>query len=125
MKPKTVDEYIKNSPKEFQRKLIELRTVIKKAAPHAEEKISYGMPYYGFNGRLVYFRLSKNHIGLYIPPPVIQEFKKELKEYKTAMATIRFSLDKKLPLSLIGKLVRSRSKLNEKAKKRKSTYKKR
>ncbi len=113
LKPKNVDAYIVAAPKEVQNKLKELRAVIRKTAQDAEERISYGMPYYGYKGRLAYFRLSKNHIGLYIPTPVIEEHKSELKDYETAKATVRFPLDKKLPVMLIRKLVRARIKKNE------------
>jgi len=111
---RSVDEYIAKSPREIQTKLKKLREVILTAASKSQEKISYGMPYYGYFGRLAYFRLSKNHIGLYIPPPVIQEHMKDLKIYKTSMATIRFPLDKKLPVTLIKKLIKARAKINEK-----------
>ena len=56
---KTVDEYIAQAPKEVQDKLKELRAVIRTSAPGVEERISYGMPYYYYKGRLVYFGLSK------------------------------------------------------------------
>ena len=118
-KPKDVDSYIRASPKEIQPKLAQLRKIIRAAAPRAEERISYGMPYYGYKGRLAYFRLSKNHIGLYVPPPVIEEHKSELKDYETAKATIRFPLDKKLPVALIRKLMKARIKKNESAGKKK------
>ena len=62
MKPaKNVDEYIAQAPKEVQEKLQELRAAIKSTAPGAEECISYGMPYYDYKGRLVYFQLWKKH----------------------------------------------------------------
>ena len=112
-KPKDVDAYIEAAPKEVQGKLKELRAIVRKVAPKADEKISYGMPYYGYKGRLAYFAAFKNHIGLYIPTPVIEEHKSELKDYETAMATIRFPLDKKLPIDLIKKLVQARVKKNE------------
>ena len=112
-KPKDVDAYIAAAPKEVRGKLKELRKVIKSTAREAEEKISYGMPYYGYKGRLVYFSLSKAHIGLYVPTPVIEEHKKELGDYETAKATVRFPLNKKLPLALIRKLVKARIKKNE------------
>jgi uncharacterized protein YdhG (YjbR/CyaY superfamily) len=112
-RPKNVDAYIAASPKEVQGKLKEMRTAIRKAAPDAEERISYGMPYYSYKGRLAYFRLSKKHIGLYIPSPVIEEHKSELTDYETAEATVRFPLDKKLPVGLIRKLVKARMKRNK------------
>ena len=112
-KSKDVDAYTAAAPKEVQVKLKELRTIIKKMAPDAEERISYGMPYYGYKGRLVYFGYAKNHIGLYIPTPIIQEHNTELKDYETATATVRFPLHKKLPVVLIKKLVKARMKKNE------------
>ncbi len=69
--PKDVDSYISEAPKELRGKLKELRAAIRTTAPGAEERISYGMPYYSYKGRLAYFAAYKNHIGLYVPTPVI------------------------------------------------------
>lgn len=117
-KVKDVDEYIANAPKDVQPKLKQLRKVIKETAPKAEEKISYGMPYYGYKGRLVYFAFAKNHIGLYAMPPTIKDHIDELKKYSTTTATIRFPLDEKLPIVLIKKLIKVGIKRNEEAKKK-------
>jgi len=116
---KTVDEYIAQAPKEVQEKLQELRAVIRTTAPRAEERISYGMPYYDYKGRLVYFQLWKKHIGLYVPTPVVEEHKSELEGYETTKATVRFPLDEKLPLALIEKLVKARVRKNDEAAKKK------
>ena len=118
--PKDVDAYIAGAPKEVRGKLEELRATIRKAAPDAEERISYGMPYYGYRGRLAYFGLFKKHIGLYVPTPVIEQHKKELKGYVTAKATVRFPIDKPLPVALIKKLVKARLKRNEKGREKTS-----
>ena len=115
--PKNVDAYIASAPKEVQDKLKEIRAAVKKTAPTAVERISYGMPYYDYNGRLAYFAFAKAHIGLYIPTPVVQEHQSELKDYQTSKATIRFPLDKKLPVALIKKIVKARMKKNNKRKK--------
>jgi len=112
-KAKDVNEYITNAPKEIQERLNEIRKTIMEVAPKAEEKISYGMPYYGYKGRLAYFSYFKNHIGLYLTPPLVAKFKKELESYGTSTATIRFSNDKPLPISLIKKLVKARVKMND------------
>lgn len=111
--PKDVDSYIKVAPRETRGKLIQLHEIIKATVPKAEERISYGMPYYEYKGRLAYFAAFKKHIGLYIPPPVIEEHKKELKDYETARATVRLPLDKPLPIALIMKLIKARVKKNE------------
>ena len=117
-KPKNVGAYIAAAPKGAQGKLKELRAVIRKTAPNAVERISYGMPYYHYKGRLAYFSLWKAHVGLYIPTPVLEEHKSELAAYGTSSATVRFPLDKKLPLALIRKLTKARMKKNEAGKKK-------
>ena len=119
-KPKNVQAYIAAAPKEVQGKLKQLRATIRKTAPAAEERISYGMPYYAYKGRLAYFAAFTKHIGLYLTPPVIEEHERELRNYETAKATVRFPLDKKLPVMLIQKLIRARMKRNEAGKGRSS-----
>src|SRR5262245_11135095 len=107
-KPKDVEAYISSAPKESQTKLNQLRSIIKKSAPQAIEKISYGMPYYAFKGRLAYFSAWKTHIGLYIPSPTLAEHKSDVAAYETTKATIRLPLDQKLPVTLIQKLIKAR-----------------
>jgi uncharacterized protein YdhG (YjbR/CyaY superfamily) len=116
---KSVDAYIAGAPKEVRSKLKQLRAAIRAAAPSAEERISYGMPYYAYQGRLAYFAAFKKHIGFYLPTPVVAEHRGELKDYQASGATVRLPLDRKLPVSLIKKLVKARIKMNE-AKKRAS-----
>ena len=111
--PKTVGEYIKMAPKEHQKKLRELRSLIKSSAPKALEKLSYGMPYYGHKGRLAYFAMAKEHIGLYIMPATLKGYENEVAKYRTGKATLRFPFNRKLPSSLIKKLVRHGVKVNE------------
>lgn len=77
------------------------------------------MPYYAYKGRLAYFRHWKSHIGLYLPTPVIAEHQKELKTYETNKATVRFPIDKRIPLALVKKLIRARLRKNEAAHKEK------
>lgn len=108
LKFKTVDQYISAFPKQTQSLLKELRETIKKAAPQAEEKISYNMPAFRLDGMLVYFAGYKGHIGFYPMPSAIMAFKKELAGYETSKGTIQFPLDKKLPLTLIKNIVKFR-----------------
>lgn len=116
MHTKNVDEYIALAAQDIQGRLLELRAVIRKIAPKAEEKISYGMPFYEYKGRLVYFGVQKQYIGLYIPPPIIKNHAKELKGFFTTKSAIHLSNDKTLPIALIKKLVKARMKHNENAK---------
>jgi len=117
LKFKDVDDYINSFPSDVRKILIEIRSTVKKAAPKATEKISYGMPTFILNGNLVYFAAFKNHIGFYPLPSPIKEFKKELSEYKTSKGAIQFPIDKPMPLSLITKIVKFRVKEDMKNKK--------
>jgi uncharacterized protein YdhG (YjbR/CyaY superfamily) len=115
-KAATVDDYIAAAPEDLQDALTGLRAAIKSVAPKSVEKISYGMPFYEYKGRLVYFGLAKAHIGLYIPPPVIADHQNELTGYGTTKSAVHLPLDKKLPLALIKKMVKARMKLNDEGK---------
>ena len=111
--PKDVNAYIAAAPTGVRAKLVQLRKITKAAAPKADEGISYSMPYYKYHGALVYFAAFKNHIGFFVPSPVVEEHKHELKGYETTKATVRFPIDKPLPVALITKLVKARVRKNE------------
>ena len=115
MRSSEVDRYISDAPPELQGKLRQLRRAILDAVPEATERISYGMPYYHYHGRLAYFGLAKRHIGLYIPSPVIDEHTDELKDFHAVQATVHLPLDQDLPIALVQKLVRARARMNETA----------
>ncbi|MCH1913471.1 DUF1801 domain-containing protein [Leptospira noguchii] len=117
---KNIDEYINLFPKDVQDKLRKLRSTIRKAAPNAEEKISYQMPAFVLNGNLVYFAAYKKHIGFYPTSSGIKKFQTELTKYKTTKGAIQFPMDQPLPLKLIAKIVKYRIKENTQTKKNKS-----
>ena len=110
--PDTIDEYITGFPGDIQEKLEALRATIRKAAPNAEETISYGMPTFYLKGNLVHFAAFKNHIGFYPAPAGIEAFNEELSPYKTSKGAAQFPIDKPLPLSLVSKIVKYRVKQN-------------
>jgi uncharacterized protein YdhG (YjbR/CyaY superfamily) len=111
----SVDAYLKMHPPAVRKRLAAVRALIRKAAPGAEEKISYGIPAYALEGRLLYFATHAGHIGVY---PVTAALRKELgdalKPYvsKTAKSTIRLPHDEPLPLALLTKVVKVRVKEN-------------
>lgn len=104
--PETVDEYISTFPPPIQETLSKLRETIRKAAPEAEEKISYQMPLFRFKGVLAYFAAHANHIGFYPGPEAIMAYKKELSGYYTSKGTIHFPYDKPLPFRLISLIIK-------------------
>ena len=126
-KPKNIDDYISGFPEHIQKGLGQIRAVVKKVSPKAEEAISYGIPAFNLNGRyLVYFAGYKKHIGLYPVPSGNKLFEKDFAPYNTTgKGTIQFPLDKPIPISLVTKIVKFRMKENsEKEKSKKSLAKK-
>ncbi|MFY7840234.1 MAG: iron chaperone [Lacibacter sp.] len=118
----TIDAYLADFPVGTQALLQQMRSTIAKAAPKAEEAISYGMPTFKLEGNLVHFAGYKNHIGFYPAPSGIDAFADELKKYKTSKGAIQFPVDEKLPLALVTKIVKFRVKENmEKAAAKKSS----
>jgi uncharacterized protein YdhG (YjbR/CyaY superfamily) len=109
---KTVDEYFSTLPAQTKALLQEVRKVINKSAPGAEDVISYNMPAFKLNGMLVWYAAHKEHIGFYPKPSGLQAFKKELSGYKSSKGAVQFPLDKPLPLHLISKMVKFRVKEN-------------
>ena len=117
---KTIDEYIADYPKDVKTLLQQVRPTIKKAAPEAEEKISYGIPTFTLNGNLVHFGAYEKHIGFYATPTGHEAFKKELSIYKQGKGSVQFPIDQPLPLDLISRIVKFRVKENsEKARSKK------
>ncbi|NWQ40674.1 DUF1801 domain-containing protein [Bacillus sp. EB106-08-02-XG196] len=119
----SIDEYIRQFPKEVQDILQNLREVIKESAPDAVEKISYQMPAFSWNGNLVYFAANKNHIGFYPTPSGIAAFQHKLTEFKSSKGAVQFPKDKPLPYDLISEIVKfrvaeNRKKAEEKVKKK-------
>lgn len=108
-----LNKYIASFPAATQVLLEEMRETIKKAAPKAEETISYGIPTFKLNGNLVHFAGYKNHIGFYPAPSGIKVFQKELSVYAGAKGSVQFPVDKPLPLTLVAKIVKYRVKENE------------
>jgi uncharacterized protein YdhG (YjbR/CyaY superfamily) len=117
--PQNIDEYIAGFPKDVQEILEKIRMTIRKAAPAAEEAISYKMPTFNLKGQyLIYFAAYKKHIGLYPVPVGDAEFNEEMSAYQAGKGTLQFPLDKPIPYKLISKIVKVRAKENSsKAKK--------
>jgi len=111
-KPANIDEYIGTFPNDVQEILEKIRATIQKAAPDANEKISYSMPAFEQNGIVVYFAAFKNHIGLYALPSAHETFREELSKYKSGKGSVQFPLDQPMPFDLIAKIVKFRVKEN-------------
>lgn len=105
--PIDIDEYMSGFPKDVQKILQKVRATIRKAAPKAEETISYGIPTFKLNGQyLIYFAAYKKHFAIYPVPGGDAEFKEEIAPYQAGKGTLQFPLDGPIPLTLIRKAVK-------------------
>jgi uncharacterized protein YdhG (YjbR/CyaY superfamily) len=107
--PKSHDAYLAAISPEKRVPLERLRKDIKAAAPKAEECISYGIPGFRLDGRLlVSYGATAKHCAFY-PGSIVQRFKNELRNYDTSgKGTIRFSAEELLPTALVRKIVKAR-----------------
>jgi len=107
-KPENIDEYIVGFSENIQEKLIQVRQLIRKTAPQSEEMISYGMPAFKMNGKIVWIGAFSKHIGFYPKVTRTDALKKELSNYEGTKGSVHFPLNKPLPLELISEMVRVR-----------------
>lgn len=89
-------------------RLQEMRSILQKAIPEAEECISYGMPAYRMSKVLVYFAGNKEHVGFYPTSSGIKNFVQELGDWKYSKGAIQFPYEKKLPKGLITRIAQMR-----------------
>jgi len=106
--PENFEQYILSYPADIRDRLQKIRSLVKKLAPDASEKISYGMPAFTLDGMLLYFAAHTKHIGFYPFTSAIEAFREELSDYKTAKGSIQFPNNKPLPLKLISQIIEFR-----------------
>lgn len=110
IKPKSVDEYIEAAPPEAQKKLREIRAILKKVAPNAKEMLKWGSPVFE-DGRILFsYSAHKSHLNFSPTGPAMKPFKEELAKFKTGKDTVQLPYDKPLPKTLIRKIAAFRAK---------------
>ena len=116
---KDVDSYIACSDKEARPHLEELRKIITSTTPNAEEKISWGVPFYWYHGALAGFAPFKNHVGFGFAFVLQSKDRKMLEEkgYTTGIKTIQIKFNQKVPTTAIKQILKTQARMNE-AKKR-------
>lgn len=117
---RTVDEYLSSLSRGQRAALERLRRIIKSVVPDSIEVISYQIPTFKLDGRmLVSYAAFAEHCSFFPGAGPIEMHAHELRSYQTSKGTIRFTPDNPLPVTLVKKLVQTRIKLNRaKSKKR-------
>lgn len=115
--PKTVSHYLSRVPQEQRDALEKLRSTIKAIVPDATEVISYDIPTFKLDGRmLVSYAAFKKHCSFFPGAGPIAKHANDLKAFQTSKGTIQFTPERPLSKALITKLVKTRIKLNEERK---------
>ncbi len=105
----SIDEYIATFPDETQKVLEEVRALIKSIVPDARENISYQIAAFEVNGKnFIHIAGWKKHISIYPIPAGTDAFNNEIAKYADGKGTVKFPLDKPLPVKLIEKAIKYR-----------------
>ena len=114
---KSIDQYHKTFSPELAGRMQQIRELVHKVAPEAEEVISYQIPCFKYKGYLIYYSAFTNHISLSHPysKELLEHFKEDLKEYKVSKSAIQFPNSKALPLDLISRMIEFRKRENVEA----------
>src|SRR5437660_1046765 len=112
MSQQEIDEYLAKLDEPKRATLQQLRETIRSIVPGAEEGMSYGIPAYRLQGKVVAgFAAFKNHLS-YLPHSgsVFAEIPDEVRGYVTSKGALQFPIDRTLPEPLVKKLIAIRVK---------------
>jgi uncharacterized protein YdhG (YjbR/CyaY superfamily) len=105
---KDVEHWLARLEPEQRAALEKLRAQIRKAAPGAEEVISYGQPAFKLHGHLVAYGAFKKHLSFFpMSSTLIQKFP-EAAPFAASSGTMQFQPGKPIPASLVTKMVKAR-----------------
>jgi uncharacterized protein YdhG (YjbR/CyaY superfamily) len=115
MKPTDVDDYIANADPEARSTLERLRELVRVTIPDAEERISYGVPFYKYHGELAGFAAYRKHVSFGGAADLDGEERTRLEAegYATGKKTVRIGFDQEVPAAAIERILRAQAKLNE------------
>jgi uncharacterized protein YdhG (YjbR/CyaY superfamily) len=106
--PASIDDYIADFPPPVRAVLRRIRATVRRAAPGADEVISYRMPAFKMSGVLLYFAAFKHHIGLFPPVSGDARIEKAIAKYAGPKGNLQFPLDEPIPYELIERIARLR-----------------
>ncbi len=105
-----IDRYLADLEEPKRSTLQQLRQTILEVVPEAEEGMSYRLPAFRVDGKVIAgFAAFKNHLS-YLPHSgaVFPLLRDEIASYKTSTGALQFPVDTALPKSLVEQLIRVR-----------------
>ena len=110
MSKEEIDDYLRALEEPKRSTLSALRQSILDVIPDAEQCISYGLPAFRVQGKVVAgFGAFRNHLS-YLPHSgsVFPELREDLGQFKTSTGALQFPVDQPLSKALVRKLVTTR-----------------
>ena len=107
-RPRTIAAYIRTAPPAARPHLRRLHAILKRAAPHAEEKIKWGTPFFVEPRFLFAFSAHKAHVSLAPSRAALDAFRKELRKHDTTRYLLRIPYTDPVPDALVRKIARHR-----------------
>jgi uncharacterized protein YdhG (YjbR/CyaY superfamily) len=109
-KPTTIDAYLSKVKGDRRAALEALRRTIRSIVPGAEECISYGIPAFRLDGRIVAGFAATANGGSYYPfsGTTLGTLASDLEGWEGTKSAVHFSPDRPLPKALVRKLIRTR-----------------
>ena len=98
----TIDEYLDGLPDDVRARMSELRGLVHRVVPHAEERIAYAMPTFAVDGRsVVHLAAWRKHIALYPLPALTGDVAVEAERYRGAKDAMQLPHSEPLPIPLL------------------------
>ena len=108
--PSVVAKHYQNAPSPQRETMLEMRKRMLEIVPKAEEVVSYGMPAFKVDGKIVAGLLAnKKHVGYYpFSGSILYLFPDELAKFSTTKSALHVPVDKPLTKTLLSKLIKAR-----------------
>ena len=108
--PSVVANHYRSAPSPQRETMLEMRKRILELVPRAEEVVSYGMPAFKVDGKIVAGLLSnKKHVGYYpFSGSILHLFPDELANFSATKSALHVPIDKPLTKTLLNKLIKAR-----------------
>lgn len=104
-----VDAYLETLNEPHKSAIINIRQIVRKISPMAEEVITYGMPGFKYKGKyLISFSVFKDHMSIFPGPKAIQAHYKELQSFKCSKGTIQFTAEHQIPAEILKSIITHR-----------------
>ena len=105
----TVEDYLDSLKPEVRRVLEDVRATIHAALPSGVDTISYNIPTLTIDGRrVVHYAGWARHVSLY-PTPGDADLEQEIAPYVVGKGTLKFPVDRPVPLDLVARIVQQLS----------------